>query len=110
MLDIVQPKNDDADEDETYNEVLPHENMPETDQLFQCHMNRMSQLLNGLKTNHYCPVPLRENFFLFKVFLMDCQLNKIGNIFLSMMMVNSMIVCSLIMVSINCSVHAAFKT
>jgi hypothetical protein len=25
MLDIVQPKNDDVDEDATYNEVLPHE-------------------------------------------------------------------------------------
>ncbi len=25
MLDIVQPKNDDVDEDETYDEVLPHE-------------------------------------------------------------------------------------
>jgi hypothetical protein len=26
FLDIVQPKNDDVDEDETYHEVLPHEN------------------------------------------------------------------------------------
>jgi hypothetical protein len=26
MLDIVQPKNDDVDEDETYDKVLPHEN------------------------------------------------------------------------------------
>jgi hypothetical protein len=25
MLDIVQPKNDDVDEDETYDKVLPHE-------------------------------------------------------------------------------------
>ncbi len=25
MLDIVQPKNDDVNEDETYNKVLPHE-------------------------------------------------------------------------------------
>ncbi len=25
MLDIVQPKNDDVDEDETYDDVLPHE-------------------------------------------------------------------------------------
>jgi hypothetical protein len=27
MLDIVQSKNDDVDEDETYDEVLPHENI-----------------------------------------------------------------------------------
>ncbi len=25
MLDVVQPKNDDVDEDETFDEVLPHE-------------------------------------------------------------------------------------
>jgi hypothetical protein len=25
MLDIVQPKNDDVDEDATYDKVLPHE-------------------------------------------------------------------------------------
>ena len=41
---------------------------------------------------------------------MDCQLNKIGNIFHSIMMVDSMILCSLLMVSINCSVHVAFVT
>jgi hypothetical protein len=60
-------------------------NMPETDQLFQCHMNWMSQLLNGLTTKHYWPVPFQINFFLVKVFPMDCQLNEIGNIFLSIM-------------------------
>ncbi len=53
MMDIVQPKNDDVDEDETYDEVLSHENMPKTDLLFQCHVNRMSQLWNGLTTKHY---------------------------------------------------------
>ena len=52
MLDIVQPKNDDVDEDATNDEVFLDENMPETDQLFQYHMNRMSLLWNGLTTNH----------------------------------------------------------
>jgi hypothetical protein len=42
MLDIVQPKNDDVDEDETYDEVLLHEN----------YVRGMSQLLNGLTTKH----------------------------------------------------------
>ncbi len=55
--------------------------MPETNLLFQCHVNWMSQLRNGLTTKHYWPVPFRINFFLVKVFLPDCQLNKIGNIF-----------------------------
>jgi hypothetical protein len=53
MLDIVQPKNDDSNENDTYHKVLPHRIMSETDQLFQCHMNQMSQLLNGLTTKHY---------------------------------------------------------
>jgi hypothetical protein len=39
MLDIVQPKNDDVDEDANNDKVFLHENMPKTDQLFQCHMN-----------------------------------------------------------------------
>ncbi len=52
MLDIVQPKNDNVDEDATNDEVFPNENMPETDQLFQCHVNWSSLLWNGLTTNH----------------------------------------------------------
>jgi hypothetical protein len=34
MLDIVQPKNDDVDEDETYEHVYLMRNMPKTDLLF----------------------------------------------------------------------------
>ncbi len=39
MLDIVQPKNDDVNEDATYDKVYLMRNMPKTNQLFQCHMN-----------------------------------------------------------------------
>ena len=39
MLDIVQPKNDDVDEDATNADIYLMKNMPETDQLFQCHVN-----------------------------------------------------------------------
>jgi hypothetical protein len=53
MLDIVQPKDDDVDEDETYDKVYLMRNMPKTNQLFQCHVNQMSQLWNGLTTKHY---------------------------------------------------------
>jgi hypothetical protein len=49
------------------------------------------------------------NFFLVKVFLPDYQLNEIGNILLSITMVNSMILYLLLMVSINGSVHVAFE-
>ncbi len=46
MLDIVQPKNDDVDEDKPIMRVYLMRIMPETNLLFQCHMNQMSQLLN----------------------------------------------------------------
>ncbi len=52
MLDILQPKNDDVDEDATNDEVFLMKNMPKTNQLFQYHVNRMSLLWNGLTTNH----------------------------------------------------------
>ncbi len=39
MLDIVQPNNDDVDEDATNDKVFLMKYMPETDQLFQCHVN-----------------------------------------------------------------------
>jgi hypothetical protein len=39
MLDLVQPKNDDTDEDATNADVYLMRNMPKTDQLFQCHVN-----------------------------------------------------------------------
>jgi hypothetical protein len=39
MLDIVQPKNDDVNKDLM-------RNMPETDQLFRCHLNQVSLLWN----------------------------------------------------------------
>jgi hypothetical protein len=55
-------------------------------------------------------VPFQINFFLVKVFLTDCQLNENGNILLSITMVDLMILYSLLMVSINCSVHVAFET
>ncbi len=47
---------------------------------------------------------------LVKVFLPECQLNKIGNFFLFIMMVDLMILYSSLTVSINCSVHVAFVT
>ncbi len=52
MLDIVQAKNDDVDENATNDKVFLMKNVPETNQLFQCHMNQMSLLWNGLTTNH----------------------------------------------------------
>jgi hypothetical protein len=53
MLDLVQPKNDIPMKMIPITRFYLMRIMPETDQLFQCHVNQMSQLLNGLTTNHY---------------------------------------------------------
>ncbi len=84
--------------------------MPKTDQLFQCHVNKMSLLWSGLITNHWWWVLSQINSCLVKGFLTDCQHNEIGNIFHSIMRVDLMISCSSLMVSISCSVHVAFET
>jgi hypothetical protein len=110
MLDIVQPKNDDVHEDETYDKVLPHENYARNQPiiLVSCELNEPIAEWTDNKTLLTSAFP--DSFFLVKVFLTDCQLNKIGNIFLSITMVDSMILYSLLTVSIDCSMHVAFKT
>ncbi len=42
MLDIVQPKNDDVDEDETYGEVLPHEKYSQNQPIISVSCESMS--------------------------------------------------------------------
>jgi hypothetical protein len=103
MLDIVQPKNDDVDEDETYDDVFPHEKYAQSQPIIpvSCELNEPIVEWTDNKTLLTGAFPDK---FLF------CQLNKIGNIFLSIMMVNLMILYSSLMVSINCSVHVAFVT
>jgi hypothetical protein len=53
MLDIVQPKMMMLMKMQPMSRFYLMKNMPETDQLFQCHMNQMSQLWKGLTTKHY---------------------------------------------------------
>ncbi len=110
MLDIVQPKNDDVNEDATYDEVLPHEKYAQDQPIFpvSCELNEPIVEWTDNKTLLTGAFP--DKFFLVKVFLSDCQLNKIGNIFLPIFMVVLMILYSLLMVSINCSMHVAFVT
>jgi hypothetical protein len=110
MLDIVQPENADVNEDETYDKVVPHERYATHPPIIP-----VSRELNGLiveltDNKHYSAVPFRIHFFLVRVFLKKYQLKEIGNIFLSTMMVDMMILCSLLTVSISCSVHVAIKT
>jgi hypothetical protein len=51
-----------------------------------------------------------DKFLSVKGFLTDCQLNDFGNFFHSIMMVDLMILCSSLMVLINCSMPVAFVT
>jgi hypothetical protein len=110
MLDIVQPKNEDVDEDATYDEVLPHEKYAQNQPIIPVSCESNEPIVEWTDKKHYSLVLFQINFFLVKVLLTDCQLNKIGNMFLSIMMVDWIILYSLLMVSINCSMHVAFVT
>ncbi len=52
MLDTVQPKMMILMKMQSMLMFYLMRNMPKTNQLFQCHMNQMSQLWSGLITNH----------------------------------------------------------
>jgi hypothetical protein len=52
MLDIVQLKNVMLMKMQPMLRFYLMRNMPETNQLFRCHVNQMSLLWNGLTTNH----------------------------------------------------------
>jgi hypothetical protein len=110
MFDIVQPKNYDVNEDATYDEVLPHEKYAQNQPIIPVSRESNEPIVEWTDNKTLLTGAFPDKFFLVKVFLLDCQLNKIGNIFLSIMMVNSMILYSLLKVSINCSVHVAFIT
>jgi hypothetical protein len=110
MLDIVQPKNDDVNEDETHDKVLPHENHARNRPIIPVSCESNEPIVEWTDNKTLLASAFPDNFFLIKVFLMVCQLNKIGNMFLSIMMVNLMILFSSLMGSINCSMHVAFVT
>ncbi len=111
MLDIVQPKIDDVDEDATNDEVSPHEKYARNQPIFPVSRESNEPIVEWTDNKSLMIGACSQiNFCLVKGFLTDCQLNKIGNIFHSIMMVDLMILCSLLMVSINCSVRVAFVT
>jgi hypothetical protein len=53
MLDIVQPKNDDVDEDETYHEVLPHENYVRNQPIIPVSRESKEPIVEWTDTKHY---------------------------------------------------------
>jgi hypothetical protein len=109
MLYMIQPKNDHSNENDNYHEVLPHENHASNRPIIPVSCESNEPILEWTDNKHYWVVPFQMNFFLVKVFLPDYQLNEIGNILLSITVVNSMILYLLLMVSINGSVHVAFE-
>ena len=110
MLDIVQPKNDDVDEDATNDDVFPDEKYARNRPIIPVSRESNEPIVEWTDNKLLMIGAFPDNFFLVKGFLTDCQLNKIGNIFHSMMMVDLMILCSSLMVSINCSLRVAFVT
>ncbi len=110
ILYIVQPKIYDDDEDETYDEVLSHEKYAQNQLIIPVSYELNEPIVEWTDNKTLLTGAFPDNVFFVKVFLSDCQLNEIGNIFLSVMMFELMILYSLLTVSINCSMHVAFVT
>jgi hypothetical protein len=110
MLDIVQPKNDDVNEDETYDEVVPHENHVRNRPIIPV-SRELNEPIDEWTYNKTLLIGAFPDKFLFGQGVpnrLPTQQN--WKLFLSIMMINLMILYSLLMVSINCSMHVAFKT
>jgi hypothetical protein len=110
MLDIVQPKNDDVNKDETYDKVLGHENYVRNQPIIpvSCELNEPIVEWTDNKTILTGAFPDKFLFCQGVPNRLPTQCN--WKHFLSITMVNSMILYSLLMVSINCSMHVAFET
>ena len=87
MLDIVQPKNADVNEDETYDKVVPHEKYATHPPIIPVSRKLNGPIVELTDNKHHSPVPFQINSFLVRVFLKKYQLKEIGNIFLSTIMV-----------------------
>jgi hypothetical protein len=105
MLDIVQPKNDDVDEDATYDEVSLHEKYSQNQSILPVSRELNEPMAEWTDNKILLTGAFPDIFFLVKVFLLDCQLNKIGNNFLSIMMVDSMILYSLLCIHFTFTNH-----
>jgi hypothetical protein len=75
MLDIVQPKNDDSNEDETSDKILPHENYAGNQPIIPVSRESNEPIVEWTDNKTLLTGPFWISFFLVKVFLTDCQLN-----------------------------------
>jgi hypothetical protein len=106
MLDIVQPKNDDFNEDETYDKVLPHENYARNWPIIPVSRETNEPIVEWTGNKILLTGAFPDKF----LFLTDCQLNEIGNIFsLSQWSIQwSFIHCSWFQSIAECMLHSKF--
>jgi hypothetical protein len=110
MLDIVQPKNDNTDEDATNVNVLPPEKYAQNRPIIPVSRESNEPIVEWTN-NKSLMIGAFPDKFLFGQGVPNGLLTpRNWKHFFSIMMVNSMILYSLLMVSINCSVHVAFVT
>jgi hypothetical protein len=63
MLDIVQPKNDDVDEDETNDKVLPHENYVRNQQIIPVSRESNEPIVEWTDNKTLLTSTFPDNFF-----------------------------------------------
>jgi hypothetical protein len=110
MLDIVQPKNDDVDEDATYDEVLPHEKYAQNRPIIPVSHESNESIVEWIDNKTLLTGAFPDKFLFGQGVPIGLPTQQNWKHFHSIMMVDSMILHSSLMVSINCSVHVAFVT
>ncbi len=110
MLDIVQPKNDDSNEDETYHKVLPHENYARNLPIIPLSRESNEPIVEWTDNKTLLTGAFLDKFLFGQGVPNGLPTQSNWNILLSITMVDSMILYSLLMISINCSMHVAFET
>jgi hypothetical protein len=91
MLDIVQPKNDDFHEDETYDKVLPHENYVRNRPIVPVSRELNEPIVEWTDNKTLLTGAFPDKYLFGQGVSNGLPTNQIGNIFLSITMVHSMI-------------------
>ena len=110
MLDIVQPKNDDVDEDAINDEVFPDEKYARNQPIIPVSRESNEPIVEWTDNKSLMIGAFPDKFLFGQGVPNGLPTQQNWKLFLSNMMGDLMILYSLLVVSINCSVHVAFVT
>jgi hypothetical protein len=110
MLEIVQPKNDDSNENDTYHKVLPHENNARNRPIIPVSRESNEPIVELTDTKTLLTGAFLDKFLFGQGVPYGLPTQQNWKYFALYYGGQSMIHYLLLKVSINCSMHVAFKT